>query len=216
MNYPAGKLQRMVFVLCCILFYSCNATPGNKQTKPDTPAGLPVPRQENNNVVSMLDKSPMDIIYFPWEYPKLKMMGKISTQPVFRVIYSRPQKNGRKVFGTTIKYGEPWRLGANEGTEIEFFEDVTIQETRVRKGRYLLYCIPQANEWKLIMNSDLYSWGLRINEKKDVFKFIAPTMPTDKTIEAFTMETEKLKGGALLWMAWDDTKVSLAIKIMNQ
>ncbi|HEX5025033.1 MAG TPA: DUF2911 domain-containing protein [Agriterribacter sp.] len=216
MNYPAGKLQRIVIVLCCLLLYGCHAIPEKKETKVDTPASLPVPRQESNNVVSMLDKSPMDIIYFPWEYPKLKMMGKIKTQPVFRVIYSRPQKNGREVFGAIVKYGEPWRLGANEGTEIEFFEDVTIQETKVRKGRYLLYCIPRPTDWTLIMNSDLYSWGLRINAKKDVFKFTVPTMPTDKTIEAFTMETEKTKEGALLWMAWDDTKVSLAIKTMDQ
>lgn len=214
----ADKLQNIAIVVwfIIIILCGCRSNPDAQEVNADTPVALPVPRQENNNAVSMLDKSPLDIIYFPWEYPKLKMMGKIKTQPVFRVIYSRPQKNGRKIFGATIKYGEPWRLGANEGTEIEFFENVTIKNTSVPKGRYLLYCIPHPGEWTLIMNSDLYSWGLRIAAEKDVFKFTVPTMPTNKPIEAFTMETAEAKEGALLWMAWDDTKVSLPVNITAQ
>jgi hypothetical protein len=141
------------------------------------------------------------------------MMGKITTAPALRVIYSRPQKNGRKIFGTLVKYGEHWRLGANEATEIEFFEDVIIQQTKIPEGRYMLYCIPQPAEWTLILNSDLYSWGLRIDDQKDIFKFTVPVSHVSSTIEAFTMETEKSGEGALLWIGWDDTKVSLPIQL---
>ncbi|HMX78835.1 MAG TPA: DUF2911 domain-containing protein, partial [Ferruginibacter sp.] len=69
-----------------------------------------------------LDKSPMDVSYYPVNYPLLKVQGK-STEPlVARVIYSRPQKNGRVIFGELIGYGSVWRLGANEATEIEFYK----------------------------------------------------------------------------------------------
>jgi hypothetical protein len=40
---------------------------------------------------------------------------------VARLIYSRPTKNGRVIFGDLLEYGKVWRLGANEATEIEFF-----------------------------------------------------------------------------------------------
>jgi hypothetical protein len=33
---------------------------------------------------------------------------------VARVIYSRPQKADRTVFGDLVEYGKVWRLGANE------------------------------------------------------------------------------------------------------
>src|ERR1700741_4977067 len=73
-----------------------------------------------------LDKSPMDMSYYPQNYPNLKMNGKVNDAPIARVVYSRPQKNGRQIFGGIVKYGEVWRLGANEDTEIEFFRNVKL------------------------------------------------------------------------------------------
>src|SRR5215212_5657733 len=78
-----------------------------------------------------LDKSPMDMAYFPDEYPVLKIKDKAKEPPVARVIYSRPQKADRVVFGDLVEYGKVWRLGANEATEIEFFRDVKIDGKRV-------------------------------------------------------------------------------------
>ncbi len=89
-----------------------------------------------------LDKSPMDMSYWPANYPILKMSGKAKDVPVARVIYGRPLKNGRDIFGGIIKYNELWRLGANEASEIEFFKNVKIDGKAIPKGRYTLYCIP--------------------------------------------------------------------------
>jgi hypothetical protein len=71
---------------------------------------------------SDLDKSPLDVSYSPFNYPILKMNGKTLESPVARVIYSRPQKSGRTIFGGIVNYDQLWRLGANEATEIEFLE----------------------------------------------------------------------------------------------
>ena len=83
-----------------------------------------------------MDKSPMDMAYYPTDYPVLKIQDKASGPLIARVIYSRPQKNGRKLFGELVEYGKVWRLGANEATEIEFFQDVKIDNKKVKKGRY--------------------------------------------------------------------------------
>ena len=80
-----------------------------------------------------LDKSPMDMSYYPVNYPILKIQNKVTEPLAIRVIYSRPQLNGRKVFGGLQEYGEVWRLGANEATEIEFFKDVTINNKKIKK-----------------------------------------------------------------------------------
>ena len=180
-------------------------------SQPDSLIPLPVADRNNNSV--LLDKSPMDVVYFPAEYPKLKMMGTLNTPPLFRVFYSRPQRNGRTIFGSLVKYGEPWRLGANEATEIEFFSDVRIQEVKVPKGRYIMYCIPQPDEWTIVLNSDLYSWGLRFDKEKDIFKFTLPVMHENASIEAFTIEPQPGKDGANLWIGWDHSKVALPVSI---
>src|SRR5688500_12410442 len=86
--------------------------------------------------VPSLDKSPMDMSYYPASYPVLKIQDKITTQLLARVIYSRPQKTGRVIFGGLVKYGEVWRLGANEATEIEFYKNVRIGGKKISKGRY--------------------------------------------------------------------------------
>ena len=55
------------------------------------------------------DKSPLDESYYPNNYPLLKIQGK-STEPLIaRVIYSRPQKNNRVIFGELGERGN--RIG---------------------------------------------------------------------------------------------------------
>ena len=52
-----------------------------------------------------VDKSPLDISFFPDVYPILKIQDKAPEPLCARVIYSRPQKNGRDVFGNLVEYG---------------------------------------------------------------------------------------------------------------
>ena len=37
-----------------------------------------------------------------------------------KVTYGQPSKKGREIFGKLVPYGEVWRTGANEATEITF------------------------------------------------------------------------------------------------
>jgi hypothetical protein len=168
-------------------------------------------KRESVNPYAPVDISPMDMTYLPVDYPVLKMTGRTNKPPVARVIYSRPHRQGRKIFGSLLKYGEPWRLGANEATEIEVFEPMIIQHKTIPKGRYVLYCIPQADKWTIVFNSNLYTWGLKIDPKKDLYKFDIPVQVKNQTIEYFTMEFEKTGSGADLIMAWDDEEARLPI-----
>ena len=166
------------------------------------------------NPYAAVDISPMDITYFPTDYPLQKMAGKAAPLPVMRVIYSRPHRQGRKIFGALLPYGEPWRLGANEATEIELFQPVTIQDKRIPKGRYVLYCIPYKDHWTIIFNSNIYSWGLKPNPEKDLYKFDIPVQAAQSTAEYFTMVFEKTGDGNInLHMTWDEVLAHLLIKI---
>lgn len=158
------------------------------------------------------DKSPMDMIYFPSDYPLQKMSDKTSAPPLMRIIYSRPQKLNRKIFNDLVKYNVPWRLGANESTEIEFFSAATVGGKKVKPGRYILYCIPQETKWTFVLNSNLYSWGLQQNRQKDVLQFEAPVEKNNAAIEYFTIDCEKSadKSTQLIFL-WDDVKVKLPV-----
>ena len=160
-----------------------------------------------------VDKSPMDMSYYPNGYPVSKIQDKATDPLMARVIYSRPQKNGRTIFGDLLEYGKVWRLGANEATEIEFYQNVKIGGTKVKKGRYTLYCIPYADKWTVIVNKETDTWGsFKYDTKKDVARIDVPVQKQSENTEAFTMVFEKATTGANLIMAWDDVKVNLPIE----
>jgi len=159
-----------------------------------------------------VDKSPMDMSYYPNGYPVLKIQDKATDPIVARVIYSRPQKNGRTIFGDLLEYGKVWRLGANEATEIEFYQNVKINNIKIKKGRYTLYCIPYADKWTIIVNKDTDTWGsFKYDIKKDLARIDLPVQKQTEITEAFVMAFDKAANGASLIIAWDDVKVSLPI-----
>lgn len=172
-----------------------------------------------SNEYTQLDQSPMDMSYFPSDYPLQKMNRTDTTGPVARVIYSRPHKKGRVIFGDTqeslCQYGKEWRLGANEATEIELFKNVNIAGKNIAKGRYILYCIPFADKWTIILNSNLYTWGLHMDNSMDIFKIDIPVTVQTPFLEDFTIVFESKQYGADLIMAWDNVKTSLPLDFIK-
>jgi len=161
-----------------------------------------------------VDNSPMDISFYPPNYPLAKIQDKVSEPLLARVIYSRPQKNKRKIFGELIEYGKVWRLGANEATEIEFFQNVKINQLKLKKGRYTLYSIPNADKWTIIFNKELETWGsFRYDEKKDVLRTEVPVVKQTEIAEVFTLIFEKPAETILLNAYWDDVKISIPVSL---
>jgi hypothetical protein len=162
-----------------------------------------------------MDKSPMDVSYYPANYPVLKIQDRVTEPLAARVVYSRPQKNGRVVFGELVEYGQVWRLGANEATEIEFFKDVKIGGKKLKKGRYTLYALVNQDKWTFIFNNDTDTWGsFKYDQKKDVLRADAPVQKNTEILEALAITFEKTNGTTFnLVAAWDDLVVKLPISL---
>jgi hypothetical protein len=207
-----NKKKLLLSAVLLAIFYLTGCNPVNNK-----PAELPKPVFEQTNPYSAVDKSPMDVSYYPVNFPTLLMSGATIDSLVARVFYSRPQKNGRKIFGNepppkyVQQYGTYWRLGANESTEIEFFKPVSINDKKIPKGRYSMYCIPYETKWVIVLNTNLYSWGLHADTAKDFAKIEIPAQKLNRDIEFFTMAFEQAPGGANLIMAWDDIKATLRV-----
>jgi hypothetical protein len=205
--------QQLTIAVLVVLLFSCKEK--EKQTvvanKPVKDSVTNVIPDSTANTYAAVDISPMDMSYYPADYPKLKMTTNITQPPVARVIYSRPHLQGRELFHDVLKYGEHWRLGANESTEIDFFRDVTIQGKKIKAGRYILYCILGPATWSIVVNSNIDSWGLQQDTTKDVQRFEIPVTHGNPQLEYFTMVFAKTNSGAELVMAWDDVVAKLPI-----
>jgi len=166
-----------------------------------------------------MDKSPMDAAYFP-NRAAFRAFAKTdeekkANEPKIRVIYSRPQLNGRTLFKDVEKYGQVWRLGANESTEIMFFTDVKIGDTEVKAGRYTMYGVPQENEWEIPFSTDNDGWGQYAfkPEESTIAKITVPTQTAESTIEAFSILFEAVDDGAHMIMGWGNQMVRVPIQL---
>lgn len=159
--------------------------------------------QDKGPEFSKLDVSPMDLAIFRND----------SDQPIVRVIYSRPQKREREVFGKLVPYGKVWRTGANEATEITFYQDMMIADKTVKAGTYTLYSIPNEKEWTVILNKKTNTWGAyEYTDQEDIVRITVPARPAPNNIEALSMAFEKASNGVDLLIGWDDTYVKVPFK----
>jgi hypothetical protein len=164
--------------------------------------------------IPALDKSEMDMSYYPPNYPILKIQDKVTEPLIARVVYSRPQRNGRAVFGELVEYEKVWRIGANEATEIEFFKNVNFGGKPVPKGRYTLYAIPTLNKWIVIINKETDTWGsFKYDSKKDLVRVETPLQKLDEPIEALAIYFDKTANGFNLCAAWENAAMYVPITI---
>lgn len=152
-----------------------------------------------------LDSSPADISYF-------RPNGR-NAAPLAKVVYGRPSKKGRTMIGSTEPFGKVWRLGANEATEIKLYQDITFGDKLIKAGTYSMYAIPDKNEWTIIFNTKLDTWGAyEYDESKDVARIKAPVSKPENEVEAFTLIFDGKDASAFMIIAWENTLVKVPLK----
>ena len=134
------------------------------------------------------------------------------------VDYCRPYKKGRLIFGeksegALLPYGEYWRTGANEATEVEFNKDITINGNLLSAGRYRFYTVPGESNWTVAFNSELGKWGYgEPDYDLDILALDIPSNNQSGPIEQFTISAIKTTENNMdLILAWDRTTVSIPI-----
>jgi hypothetical protein len=146
-----------------------------------------------------------------------------------RVVYGRPYKRNRdNIFGTKeskalVPFGERWRTGANEATEITVTRDVMVGGKKLAAGTYSVFTTPSADSWKFHFNSTL---GLSGDGFFEDGKFtpvdLGPTdvlvveakpkaLAADKEVDQLTFSFEKTATGADMVLQWILTEVRLPV-----
>ena len=129
------------------------------------------------------------------------------------VDYSRPNKNGRDIFGGLVPYSKLWRTGANAVTKIKFSKPVTLGGKEIPAGEYALFTIPTADEWTIIVSKDAkVQSAADYKQENDAARITAKPEPNPTTIETFTIGIADVKGAsATLNFLWDNTRVPVKL-----
>lgn len=145
-----------------------------------------------------------------------------------KVTYGRPYMRGRAIFGAAgdtvtylVPFGEVWRTGANEATELTTTGPVTVAGQRLEAGTWSLFTVPGAQRWVVRFSPLLGLDGTnRFDEAsgefvpgydaaRDVLQVEVPTGSVADDVEQFTMEFERTATGADLIVRWERTEVRI-------
>ena len=135
------------------------------------------------------------------------------------VFYCQPSKKGRDIFGGLVPYGQVWRTGANEATTFETNKDLLVGGKELPAGKYTIFTIPNENEWEVIFNNKMYSWGVAgfngESPRKPEYDEAIVKVPVNRlgdVVEMFTMKIEDGENPELT-MSWDQTQVNVPIQV---
>ncbi len=132
-----------------------------------------------------------------------------------KVEYSRPYKKGRKLFGyedSLVPFGEVWRTGANEATEVTLNQDIIVAGNKLSAGTYTLFTIPGDISWTIIFNNELDQWGhFTYDSAKDALRVQAPSLIVPSDTERFTIEFASGSENLEMRLLWGQTMVTIPI-----
>ncbi len=129
------------------------------------------------------------------------------------VNYSRPNMKGRTVFGDLAPYGKLWRTGANAATKVTFGEDVTVGGVAVKAGTYVLYTVPNKDEWEVIFDKGLNNWGIDgYKKEEDVARFKVKPIALSSSVETFTIQLGNVTPAtADIQVSWEKTQINIPV-----
>jgi hypothetical protein len=135
-----------------------------------------------------------------------------------KIVYSQPHKRGREVFGKLVPFGQVWRLGANEATELTITREVFIDSQLLQAGTYAMFAIPEKDKWTIIFNSETGQWGsYNYNPAKDVLRIERATqiLPGELVYEPFTIAIDQKNNKADIVLTWDKTTISFGVDFIE-
>ena len=167
----------------------------------------------------------------PSRRPSPMGMARITVDDTYlRVVYSRPYKRGRdNIFGTAdsgalVPFGQVWRTGANEATEITLTGDMLVAGQPLAAGTYSLFTVPGPESWAVHFNSALGLSGTARRDPEtgefgpidvaatDVVVVTAEPGALAEEVDQFTIAFSEAEGGADMCLRWILTEVCVPFR----
>ena len=128
------------------------------------------------------------------------------------VTYHRPSVKGRDIWNKLVPFGQVWRAGANNATLFSFSDDVTINGTALKAGKYEFFLVPSDNEWTVIFNSATDQWGaFSYDSTRNVLKFnVKPEGAAHEEFLSYSFSDLSLTS-AKVSLRWEKLSVSFVI-----
>lgn len=150
-----------------------------------------------------------------------------------KVTYGRPYVRGRKIFGTDtdeqtflVPFGQLWRTGANEATEITTTGALEIAGHRVEAGTYAIFTEPNETEWVIHISPQLGLDGTGrlgpdgftpnvFDKSKNVLQFSVPSGAITESVDQCTITFDTEGAETSLVLRWENTEVRIPVRALS-
>ena len=150
--------------------------------------------------------------------PAQKIVQRVGATDI-TLEFSRPQMNGRKIFGGLVPYDEMWRTGANENTTIEFDHRVKVGDTEVSEGKYALITKPSPDHWEVYLYMDTNNLDVPspMDSSKLIYLTKVPVLLLRDVEETLVINIYDItEESANLGISWERTRVEIPISFYTQ
>ncbi|MEM8585938.1 MAG: DUF2911 domain-containing protein [Bacteroidota bacterium] len=162
-----------------------------------------------------MDASPMDAAHYPRRAAFQNYLSDDDPDRTqyMKVLYCRPQVKGREIFGELVPWGQDWRLGANEATEVSFYRAAEIGGTTIPAGTYTMFAQVYPDQWIIKLSTQRFIAGAENRDiSQDILAISVPTELVSESREFFTIGFKKIDdNNAQMVMGWDHTQVAVPI-----
>ena len=137
----------------------------------------------------------------------------------FEVVYSRPYKKDRLIFGSEedgalVPFGKYWRTGANAATTFETSSDILFNGVKLKAGKYALFTFPYENNWTVTLSSEseVFFAIEQPDPKFDVLKTSVDVKSMETTLEQLTVDFLQDSSFVNMRLTWDNTSISIPLE----
>lgn len=149
-----------------------------------------------------------------------------------KVTYGRPYMRDRQIFGHPsdgndylVPFGDLWRTGANEATEITVTGPVLLAGQRLEEGTYSVFTVPGPSSWTVRFNTQLGMDGTGLldpmsgefaeayDPSDDVLTIEVSSSTLDEDVEQLTIEFEPAASPGHIVLTWERTEVRIPVEL---
>jgi hypothetical protein len=134
------------------------------------------------------------------------------------LVYGRPFKRGRVIFGGLVGYDQIWSTGAHMATEITFTRDVMVgpgMGEHLEAGTYSIQTVPGEETWTVHFNREL---GMHLADDYDAsqnaLSLEVPVEALPEVVEQLTIDFVDAapEDGLDMRIRWDQTGITIPLR----
>lgn len=125
--------------------------------------------------------------------------------------WGQPQKRGREIWGTLVKWNEIWMPGADEATTLTTNGPLMIGSLEVPAGDYTLYLVPGEDRFQLVISRDVGQWHTVHDAARELGRLEMTAGSRPDSVEGLTFSIEPQVPGGVFSLSWDTRVYSVGI-----